>query len=107
MSVIPLSSVGALQATLFAYQQQMLQPHRALPVGDDAVITMLPFCTERPPLTEHATNVLSDLFHNFRDLAIAATTYDGQQEMRRWLGKPTPDQAEGVIAFWLQEYLID
>jgi hypothetical protein len=84
----------------------MLQSHNVTIIVDPTT-TILPYCTERPPLPEHARNVLSDIFHNFRDLAMAATTCDGQQEIRKWLSDPTPEEAEGVVAFWLQEYLID
>jgi hypothetical protein len=58
-------------------------------------------------MPEHTRNVLSDIFHNIRDLALAATTTDGQEEIRRWLSEPTPQQADGVIAFWSQEYVAD
>ena len=105
MPIIPLSGIDALQVTLSAYQRQLLQS-RNVPAVINPTVTLLPYCTERPPLPEHARNVLSDIFRNFRDLAMAATTRDGQQEIRKWLSDPTPEQAEGVIAFWLHEYLV-
>jgi hypothetical protein len=106
MPIIPLSSVLSLQATLFAYQRQLLQP-RNIPTVINPATVMLPYCTESPPLPEHTLNVLSDIFRNFKQLAMAATTADGQEQIRKWLSEPTPQHAEGVIAFWLQEYVAD
>lgn len=106
MPIIPLLNLPSLQATLFSYQRQLLQP-RDISVIANPAITILPFCTECAPLPQHTLNVLSDVFGNFKELAMAATTADGQEQIRKWLGVPSPQHAEGVIAFWLQEYVVD
>ncbi len=106
MPVLPLLSVDSLETTLFSYQQQLLQP-RVPRIIANPISAILPYCTENPPLPEYTKNVLSDLFHSFSDLATAATTTDGQNEMRRWLSESRPEQAEGPIAFWLREYIAD
>jgi hypothetical protein len=104
MPIIPLSSALSLQATLFAYHRQLLQL-RDVPAVTNPSTAMLPYCTESPPLPEHTLNVLSDIFRNFKELVMAATTANGQEQIREWLGAPSPQHAEGVIAFWLQEYV--
>ncbi len=106
MPVIPLWSPLSLQATLFAYQRQLLQ-RQETPAFINPATTILPYCTDGPPVPEHTLNVLSDIFRNFKELALAATTADGKEEIRKWLGAPSPQHAEGVIAFWLQEYVAD
>jgi hypothetical protein len=104
MPIIPLSSPLSLQATLFAYQRQLLQP-REIHALINPVTVVLPYCTDSAPLPEHTLNVLSDLFRNFKELAIAATTADGKEQIRAWLDAASFQHAEGVIAFWLQEYV--
>ncbi len=104
--IIPLSSPLSLQATLFAYQRQLLQP-RDTPAIINPATAVLPYCTDGGPTPEHSLNVLSDIFRNLRELAMAATTDDGKDHIRKWVGASSPQHAEGVIAFWLQEYVAD
>jgi hypothetical protein len=106
MPIIPLSCPLSLQAALFAYQRQLLQP-QGIPAFINPATAILPYCTDGAPLPEHTLNVLSDIFRNFKELAMAATTADGKEQIRKWLGAPSPQYAEGVIAFWLQEYVAD
>jgi hypothetical protein len=107
MPIIPLSSVDLLQTTIRTYHTQLLQP-RNVPPPVNPTLELLPYCAERPPLPEHARNVLSDLFRNFHELAMAATTSEGHHEIRKWLNNdPASDVADRVIAFWLQEFLVE
>lgn len=106
MPIIPLSEPLSLQATLFAYQRQLLQS-REIPAFINAATAVLPYCTDCAPLPEHTLNVLSDVFHNFKELAMAATTADGKDQIRSWLDAQLSQHAEGVIGFWLQEYVAE
>jgi len=106
MPVIPLSSLLSIQATLLTYQRQLLQPQEITAFISPAQ-AVLPYCTDGGSLPEHTLNVLSDIFRNFKELAMAATTADGKDQIRKWLGAPSPEHAEAVIAFWLQEYVAD
>lgn len=64
---------------------------------------LLPYSGLSPPLREHTTNLLTDLTMGFAHLANLATTETGQLELTDYLGK---DEAQRVILFWTQEYLL-
>jgi len=102
--ILPLHSVISLQAALFTYQRQLL---RAQPIVTpiNPATAILPYCTFNPPMPEHTKHVLSDIFHNFRDLAMAATTSDGQSFIKQYVDQP--DRQDEVIGFWTEEYTVD
>ncbi len=102
--ILPLHSVLSLQAALFTYQRQLLRAQSVSPPINPAV-AILPYCTTSPPMAEHTKHVLSDIFHNFRDLAMAATTSDGQLFIKQYVDKP--QHQEEVIGFWMEEYTVD
>lgn len=49
------------------------------------------------PLSEHDTNVLSDLFPSFRALSQALMTPEGRDTVREYFDEET---ARGIIEFW-------
>jgi hypothetical protein len=104
MPIIPLHSLLSLQATLFTFQRQLLKAKPPPPVINPTT-TILQYCSANPPIAEHTRNILSDICHSFRELSKAATTADGQEEIRKWVEAPA--QAEDAIQFWLQEYIAD
>jgi len=106
MPIIPLSSLSSFQATLFAFQRQLVQHRPSAPMRNPTT-AILPYCTVNPPLPEHSVNVLSDICQGFRDLAMAATTSEGQIEIKKWLSDPATEKADLAIDFWLQEYIHD
>ncbi|KAH0536307.1 hypothetical protein FGG08_006800, partial [Glutinoglossum americanum] len=59
---------------------------------------LLPLLTTTPPLSEHAANVLSDLFPSVRHLAVAVGAREGREVVRAWLGG---EGGEGVVEFWV------
>jgi hypothetical protein len=67
--------------------------------------SVLPYCSSGTQLHEHTKNVLSDMFHGFADLAMAATTAEGQDAIREYV--PDKLQAEEAIRFWLDEYIVE
>lgn len=106
MPVIPLPTVSSLTQTVFAFHRQLFQPHTPLSQINPAT-ALLPFCSNNPPIPEHARNVLSDICHSIPELAQAATTPDGQKGLKSWLTEPSPAVAEDVIGFWEQEYIAE
>lgn len=68
-------------------------------------VTILPHCSPGAQLQEHAKNVLSDMFHGFSELAVAATTPEGQHAIREYV--PDKGQAEEAIRFWLYEFIVE
>ncbi|KAE8448388.1 hypothetical protein EG329_009632 [Mollisiaceae sp. DMI_Dod_QoI] len=107
--IIPLATISTLQTTLSTFQKQLFASlsaaasmHRPNPV-----MTLLPYCSNNPPIPEHARNVISDLVHSIPELSQAATTQDGQIGLRQWFSDSAPQVAEDVIAFWELEFLVD
>ncbi len=59
--------------------------------------------TTTPPLSEHAINVLSDVFEDVAHLAEACCSDAGRKIVREWIGDGSVSQggeAEGVIRFF-------
>ncbi|OBT67511.1 hypothetical protein VE03_03758 [Pseudogymnoascus sp. 23342-1-I1] len=103
ISIIPLNSLRALSTAIFVCQRQMLQTKQI--VAPVPPLTILPHCSARTQLQEHTKNVLSDMFHGFSDLAMAAKTAVGQNAIREYV--PDKGQAQDVIEFWLIEYVVE
>ena len=51
------------------------------------------------PLSEHDTNVLSDICRSVSDVAALSETDQGQDALRHWLG----EAGTGVAGFWEEE----
>ena len=107
MQCLPLFRVDILLKTLLAFQQQLVRTrqatHPALKLNP--VTALLPYCSTNPPIPEHLRNILSDVCRSIPNLAQAATTQDGQQGLRQWL--PETGEAEDIIGFWEQEFVVD
>ncbi|EKD15551.1 hypothetical protein MBM_06179 [Drepanopeziza brunnea f. sp. 'multigermtubi' MB_m1] len=106
--LIPLSSLSTIQHTLSAFQCQLVSKRRAdtIPQHNPAV-SLLPYCTNNPPLPEHARNVLSDLYHSIPEIASVATSVEGKRRLRQWLEDSCPGVADDVVEFWAQEIFVD
>jgi hypothetical protein len=103
VSIIPLNSLRALSTAIFVYQRQIL--HAKPIISPVPPVTILPHCSARGQLQEHTKNVLSDMFHGFSELAVAATTAGGQNAIKEYV--PDKDQAKQAIQFWLCEYVVE
>jgi hypothetical protein len=106
MPILPLSTVSSLSQIISVFHQQLFQSHAPLPTINTAT-TLLPYCSNNPPIPEHARNVLSDICQGIPELAQAATTTDGQRGLRMWLTDPSPAVADDVIGFWELEYIAE
>lgn len=106
MPILPLSTVSSLIQTISAFHRQLFQSHTYLSTINPAT-ALLPYCTNNPPIPEHARNVLSDICHGIPDLAQAATTTEGRRGLKSWLTEPSPAVAEDIIGFWEQEYVAE
>ena len=106
--ILPLDSVPSLQTLLFAFQRQLVHARKeASKPRANPIVTLLPFCSNNPPIPEHARNIVSDVYLSIPYLAQAATTQDGQKDIRRWLSGTAPGVAEDIIWFWEQEFIAE
>ncbi|PVH85833.1 hypothetical protein DL98DRAFT_511366 [Cadophora sp. DSE1049] len=107
MPIIPLFSLSTLQTTLSNFQYQLVHKRRsATPSPIQPAISLLPYCTNNPPLSEHARNVVSDLCHSIADVACAATSADGQLGLKAWLDPSVQGVAQDIIDFWEEEIIV-
>jgi hypothetical protein len=106
MPILPLFATSSLLQTISTFHRQLFQSHTPLPALNPAT-ALLPYCSNNPPMPEHARNVLSDICQNIPQLSQAATTRDGKVALRRYLTDPSAAVAEDVIGFWEQEYIAE
>ncbi len=100
--ILPLATLEDLPTTIQAFHRPPCQPTTtARQWAPSAMQTLLPYCTIQPRLSEHATNVLSDITSDFRDLVDKAATAGGQSLLRNYLGE---QEGESVISFWRCEH---
>ncbi|QSZ35511.1 hypothetical protein DSL72_008381 [Monilinia vaccinii-corymbosi] len=97
IAILPLASVSHLLATVQSFQRQlcMVPPSKKV----DAPHELLPFSNVGDAMTEHTRNILSDICHSIPEVAGAATTSHGQEQLKEWLSAPHPNSAQGVIDF--------
>ncbi len=100
MPILPLTALEDLPTVMASFQRN-LHPPQALRATLSPTRALLPYCTILPPLSEHETNVLSDICSSLRDLADKATTAGGQAMIRDYLGAQSGNNA---ASFWLKEY---
>ncbi|KAI1764756.1 hypothetical protein GGR53DRAFT_465999 [Hypoxylon sp. FL1150] len=102
MPVIPVNSVQAVLPNLMAFHHHFSTSSGPQKTADPAR-DLLPYCSEKPPLPEHAVHVLTDITSNTRDLLETVSTPAGQMKTAEFLG----DNAGNVISFWTEEYAIE
>ncbi|PBP19582.1 hypothetical protein BUE80_DR009602 [Diplocarpon rosae] len=110
MPIIPLASLASLQTSLAAFQKQLVKKRRSQTSTEmtlSPVTSLLPYCTNKPPLPEHARNVLSDICRSLSGITRVATTGEGQQLLREYLEDKHPGVARDIIDFWVQEIFMD
>jgi hypothetical protein len=107
MTVLPLFEIGMLPKMLLTFQQQLATTRKATASVPqiNPLTSLLAYCSTNPPIPEHVRNILSDVCKSVPLLAQAATTKDGQELLRHWL--PCTGEAEDVIGFWEQEFVVD
>lgn len=102
MPIIPLLSPMEFTSTVMAFHHQ-LTTNEAPAKRVDAVRSLLPHCSYMHSLPEHTVNILSDITADFKDLIRKATTTNGKHHLRDHLG----DDAENLIHFWQDEYMVE
>lgn len=106
--LLPLRNIEDLPDTLHRFHRSFLQGSFSKQDSTSsqsmgAVQRLLPYSGLSPPLREHTTHLLTDLTMGFAHLANLAATETGQLELAEYLGK---EEAQRVILFWTQEYLL-
>lgn len=105
--LLPLQSIAELPTALSKFHRAFLQgdasKRSAQDVIPDVVETLLPYCAISPPLGEHSINILSDLTFGFADIATKVNSEAGRSEILDYFDQ---DEAQRIIMFWTQEYLL-
>lgn len=105
--LVPLQNMAELPTTLSKFHRAFLQgdasKRTAQDAGSGVLETLLPYCGLSPPMNEHSINILSDLTFGFADLANKVNTEAGRAEILRYFDQ---EEAERIILFWMQEYLL-
>ncbi|KAI2629826.1 hypothetical protein GGR54DRAFT_636010 [Hypoxylon sp. NC1633] len=102
MPVIPVDSVQAVPTSLMTFHRQMCINSGPQRTANPAQ-ALLPYCSDRPPLPEHAVNVLTDITSGIRDLLDTISDSEGQAKLAGFLG----NDSENAISFWDKEYLVE
>ncbi|KAI1415940.1 hypothetical protein F5Y13DRAFT_140385 [Hypoxylon sp. FL1857] len=100
--IIPVNSVSDAPKNLMAFHRQVSTSGRPRRMENPAR-TLLPYCSDRPPLSEHAVNVLTDITTGMRDLLDTMSTPAGQMRILEYLGS----DSESAVSFWAREYLVE
>ena len=108
MPVIPVHEAAAAPRALQVLHQRLstsrgAQQRRASRPPPNPARTLLPYCSDRPPLPEHAVNVMTDITPGFRGLLDGLSTAAGREALVAYLDA----DAERAMAFWREEYLVD
>ncbi|KAL7629424.1 hypothetical protein AAE478_000944 [Parahypoxylon ruwenzoriense] len=102
ISVVPVNSISAVPASLMAFHRQISTSGGPRKFTNPTQ-TLLRYCSDKPPLSEHAVHVLTDITSGFRGVLDAVSTPAGRMEMTEFLG----DDSERTISFWAKEYLVE
>ena len=74
-----------------------------------AITTLLPVCTTMPPLSEHHVLVLTDMYNSISDFARAMKSQDERLRLLDVFeadgGRDGRQAAEGIISFWMNEWM--
>ncbi|KAL8668954.1 MAG: hypothetical protein Q9168_006436 [Polycauliona sp. 1 TL-2023] len=95
---------GASSNSFHAYMT--LQVWQASPIAPSSrpllrqVTATAPMC----PLSEHSTNVLSDLCHSVGEVAAMTASEQGMQVLEDFLGE---EEAKNIESFWAEEWICD
>ncbi|KAI5866918.1 hypothetical protein GGS23DRAFT_593651 [Durotheca rogersii] len=102
MPIIPVDSISAVPASLGAFCRQMSTSSGSREMANP-VRSLLPYCSDKPPLSEHEVHVLTDITSDLRHLLDTVSTPAGQARMAEFLG----GGSERAISFWEKEYLVE
>ena len=102
MPVIPVHEAAAAPRALQVLHQR-LSTSRSQPRTPNPARTLLKYCSDKPPLSEHTVNVLTDITTGFRDMLDGMSTPSGRSKLEEYLD----EDAERTMAFWREEYLVD
>ncbi|KAI2468083.1 hypothetical protein F4781DRAFT_432778 [Annulohypoxylon bovei var. microspora] len=103
MPIIPVNSVQAVSNSLMAFHHQISTSNGSRRIASP-VQALLPYCSDRRSLSEHAVNVLTDITSDIRDLLNAMSAPARQTKIIELMES---DDAEGAISFWAEEYLVE
>jgi hypothetical protein len=101
--ILTIPHVGSLLPSLRVYINDlekstvMSQALSSEPTMPSPLLSYATTTAPHIPLSEHDTNILSDLFPSFRDLSQALMTPEGRQLVREYFDE---DTARGIIKLW-------
>ncbi|KAI1630564.1 hypothetical protein F4809DRAFT_274929 [Biscogniauxia mediterranea] len=94
MPILPVDSVATVPTTLMTFHRQLGSSGRT-PNATNPVRTLLPFCSDTQPLSEHAVNVLTDITSNLRDLLEKASDPTSQAKISDYFDS----EAHKIVSF--------
>ncbi|KAL2072598.1 hypothetical protein VTL71DRAFT_11941 [Oculimacula yallundae] len=107
LPILPLFSLSSLETTLSSFQRQLVASRLSkAPPPINPAISLLPYCTNNPPLPEHARNVVSDICQNLSGVSHIATSVDGKRVLESYLDEAVPGAAQDIVGFWAEEIVL-
>ncbi|KAI0898248.1 hypothetical protein F4806DRAFT_352102 [Annulohypoxylon nitens] len=103
MPIIPAHSIEDVPNSLMAFHRQISTTRGGSRGTANQSRLLLPYCSDKSRLSEHAVNILTDITSNFRDLLNLVSTSDGQTKLIDLLD----GDSRSAIAFWEEEYVVD
>ncbi|OTB06663.1 hypothetical protein M426DRAFT_105677 [Hypoxylon sp. CI-4A] len=100
--LIPVNAVEDVAPVLKAFHGQVGANNGPRRVANPAQ-TLLPYCSDNPPLPQHAVNILTDVTSDVRGLLETMSSAYGQKKIVDFLG----NESENAISFWAKEYVVD
>lgn len=110
LPVLPLASATSLTTVLKTFASSLLKGQSVATKASHGVraTDLLHHCTTNPPLDQHSTYLMTDMFDSLQGLAGAMTgsTEDNEREQKMidFLGL---DLAQSVADFWRDEWVAD
>ncbi|KAI1341631.1 hypothetical protein F5Y15DRAFT_362885 [Xylariaceae sp. FL0016] len=100
--IIPIEIESNMEACLTKYYHQLCRVRDADTALKPAS-ALLPYCSVREPLSEHAVNILTDMTCSFPDMVLKMTNAASRAELEDNLG----NDACRAVSFWEEDFLID
>ncbi|MCJ1283652.1 hypothetical protein MMC26_002983 [Xylographa opegraphella] len=103
--ILPITSSISLLSELNTYTESLHRYSYLTFPQYSARTNLLPHTTlsaPSHPMSEHDTNVLSDICHSLPDVSKLAASEQGYLSLKEWL----EEAAEGVVGFWQEELIL-
>ncbi|KAI4245922.1 MAG: hypothetical protein LQ352_006480 [Teloschistes flavicans] len=105
LDLLPVVSSSQLFPLLNTYIGSSTPMHQAVAIPSSRTLLQQVTATApMRPLTEHSTNVLSDICHSIGEVANMSSNGRGRQILEDFLGD---EDAKNIESFWAEEWICD